>query len=595
MAIFHPHSLRCVCGATLTVELADSINVKRSPEARERILRGELHRAACPRCARKFTIEKPFYYTDFQRNALFKVFPREERHHWKQASIDLDGASRLIPAQLSGDGARTLRVIFGMDALREKLIAQDAHIDDRSLELLKVLLVYEHPILLRRPRLRLTLDAIDDADLRFSAAYEHAPQRFALRMPRAVAGPLLSDPSSLRKWSDNLEHSVFELPDHWVDMWRWSPQPTALDRLRGYADDAAAGKAIDTNERAFQQMLDGLPSGSHLPPWAKQSLRVLFAFAKAHNLQALEDALFEKRFGFELEDDWSTNDDKNDIDTLWRLLKALPDTNVEGNTKIHELLLDVGEGGGLYDPTSGDITIGSNELTNRERFEDVVRHEIGHAVHEMNDRLVNGWLESEFGWKVLGHDRDEDIDEWVGLMGGWGELTTSQQTDVRNALRTTLGTQPTWNPGPIPSLPAGHPWYGAAFGPRLAFEKTGANWYRNFQTWHRANGKAFFLNYWYKTFIAVDISTLDLVANMPDSYAAMSHFEFFAELYALYYDLDDPQRGAISQERGAWLDANIGSPETVAPMPATPVDKRHWETTVRPGKKGKRVASAKAN
>jgi hypothetical protein len=42
-------------------------------------------------------------------------------------------------------GERSLRVVFGLDELQEKLAAQDAGLDDRALELLKVLLVYEQP------------------------------------------------------------------------------------------------------------------------------------------------------------------------------------------------------------------------------------------------------------------------------------------------------------------------------------------------------------------------------------------------------------------------------------------------------------------
>ena len=68
MAVFHPHVVECVCGNRLNVNLADSINVKRSPETREQILRGELHRASCSVCARHMTVEKPFYYTDLTRN-----------------------------------------------------------------------------------------------------------------------------------------------------------------------------------------------------------------------------------------------------------------------------------------------------------------------------------------------------------------------------------------------------------------------------------------------------------------------------------------------------------------------------------------------
>ena len=50
---------------------------------------------------------------------------------------------------------------------------------DRVLELLKVLLVSEHPVLLRRPRLRLVLDRVTDDALEFVAAYEAALSRLS--------------------------------------------------------------------------------------------------------------------------------------------------------------------------------------------------------------------------------------------------------------------------------------------------------------------------------------------------------------------------------------------------------------------------------
>lgn len=59
--------------------------------------------------------------------------------------------------------------------------------------------------------------------------------------------------------------------------------------------------------------------------------------------------------------------------------------------------------------------------------------------------------------------------------------------------------------------------------------------------------------------MAVDVAALNLVAQMPSSYAAMSHFEFFAELYSLYYDKDDPQRSVIPAPVAQWLDANVGT------------------------------------
>lgn len=581
MSVLHPHTIECACGTALSVRLADSVNGHRSPTIRNSILEGQLHRCTCHACGRTFTVEKAFYYTDLPNNMLFRVAPRDERHDWKKASKELEKASQLIPGDLASPQGRVLRTVFGMDELREKLVAQDAGFDDRVIELFKVLLVYEHPFLLKKSRLRLTLQSVSETNVEFAAAFEHSPQKFALKLPRHLADELASQPDRLEAWTKGAhEKNLFSLPDHWVNMWRWSPQPSALSALKTCAAKIRAGKDIDVGTSAFTRMLDGLPRGTHLPSWAKQDLRAVFDYAKRIGHETLEASLFEIRFGFELEDDWSANSDENDIDTLWQLLKDLPDTNVEGNTKIHELLLDGGSGG-LYDPQSFDISIGSELLSQRESFEDVVRHEVGHAVHEQNDELVTNWLASEFGWRIFDRS-DAGIDAWVEQMGGWAELTPGQRKDVRNALKSALGNGSSWTPGPTPSLPAGHPWNGANFGPRLAFEHTGPNWYRNNDKWLRVEKKAFFMNFWYQTFLVVDEKALELIKKMPDNYAAMSHYEFFAELYALYYDLNDPKRKNIPESAMRWLDEHIG--KAAQGMPRRPSDrlKEDWESVGRP-------------
>jgi hypothetical protein len=152
---------------------------------------------------------------------------------------------------------------------------------------------------------------------------------------------------------------------------------------------------------------------------------------------------------------------------------------------------------------------------------------------------------------------------------------------VLQYLSSALGTRSSWDPGPTPNVPAGHAWWRADFGPRLAYERTGSNWYQNHPRWYRHDGRAFFLNYWYKTLCVVDETTLALVARMPSSYAAMSPFEFFAELYALYHDLDDPLRGALPAEVIQWFENVVGMPRALPGAPA-PVEKEEWETITRP-------------
>jgi len=214
-----------------------------------------------------------------------------------------------------------------------------------------------------------------------------------------------------------------------------------------------------------------------------------------------------------------------------------------------------------------------------------VRHEVGHGVHELFKANVDGWLASRFGWQRL-PATPGGIDQWVALMGGWGTLSPNERGDIRNYLVQAIGRGSNWVPGPAPNPAAGHPWHHQDFGPRLAFEKTGARWYNNNATWHRHGGKAFFLNYWYRELMVVDTATLDLInTGSPSKYAAMSPLEFFAEVYALYYDLDDPRRANLAADAVQWLDQAFGTPEPGAPsMPGlAPAHRSGGARIRRPG------------
>jgi len=583
MAVYYPYPVKGACGHSFTAQLARGINIRRTPELKKKIIDGLFHRVTCPVCGHTFTVEKEFSYTDFDTNTFIKVMPAPDRHLWKQASKDLTAEVRAIPDELAPAKKRTLRVVFGLAELREKIIAQEYGLDDRLAELMKVLLIHEHPFLIQRSRLRIHLDAVNDTAIQFVASYDHDKQCYRIGIPRDIVDNFLGKQEEVKSWV-NRSHpcsNIFHLKDdHWMNFWRWSPQPGALDLLHQYAQQVEAGKKIDVAGKDFQQMLSFIPKGNHLPAWAKKDVTTLFNYAKANNLQKLEDALFEIRFDKILDDDWYLNNDPDDIDTIWKLLKDLPETNVEGNSFINDLQLDSSVNGGYYEPSSRSIVIGATELSDKERFEDVVRHEVGHAVHELKKAAVDPWLTSHFGWQTF-ETSNTDIDKWVELMGGWGNVSPLEQSQVRTYLTEALGPGSRWESGSTPIAPSSHAWNRPDFGPRLAFERTGANWYLNFESWYQFNGKAFFLNYWYKTLCAVDIATLQLVHEMPSSYAAMSHFEFFAELYALYYDADDPAKKVIPADVAQWLNTNTAQDHPVMPASFI-VPEKAFDWTRRP-------------
>lgn len=329
----------------------------------------------------------------------------------------------------------------------------------------------------------------------------------------------------------------------------------------------------------FEIMCAQLPRAGSLSSNAKSDLQTLFNYAKRVNDGNAQDKLFEVRYGIVLDDEWGTNQDTADIDTIWNLLRNVPTNNIEGNTHLKEIEL-IGGGGGLYQ-WNGVIQIGSNELGQKEQFEDVLRHEVGHAVHADKVSLVDPWLKTEFGWQRFGRDQ-ASIDAWIGLMGGWetwGTVNATERIQISNALIQSLGNGSSWNPGPFPLFPSSHPWNRPNFGPRLAVEHSHANWYDTFPEWYRVNGLAFFLNYWYADLLVVKESALNLILRMPRRYAAMSHLEFFAELYSLYYDANDPGRTVIPKMTATWLDDNIG--KTGMGMP-NPPDRTHKSASRKP-------------
>jgi hypothetical protein len=585
MSLLHPYEVTDREGQRHVATLADCLNVQRTPSWRQRVLDRTLH---CLKSAgaggADLQIEKSFFYLDLARGQAFLVHPPRERFRYNGASEQLDRMLKVLPKDMLGR-AHQLRVVFGTEELREKLVAADAGLDDRAVELMKATVLHDHPVLLNRERLRLSLDQVDAQGARFLAQYDHSAKAFhAMYATPEVFG---GDTKTLKAWSGTMDkHDFYKLPkkgDHWVNYRRWLPAQDAVAELHVVVLALVKGNPPAVKSAPFKQLLERLPRGSALSSQAKTDLRKLFTWVKGQGLQQLQDQLFEIRFGVALEDSWYRNDDKNDIDTLWRLLKNLPDSHVEGNSKLSEIDLGHG-GGGFYSPSTMEIEIGASVLAFKENFEDTLRHEVGHAVHEANVALVDGWLWSRWGFTMF-PATPQGIDEWIGQMGpgaGYAGLGATQKTQVRALVRQAVGPTEQWGPTVTPNAPLGSPWRMPNFGPRLAFERSGANWYANNANWYRANGKAFAVNFWYGQLMCVNESTLELVnGKMPDSYAAMSPAEFFAEMYALYYDIGDPQRKNIPADAGAWIKAKLGGASRS--QPAKPKTATSKTALKRPG------------
>ena len=279
MSLMHPYTVTDRNGNRHDTTLADCLNVQRTPVARQRILDRSLHRVSAE--GQDMQVEKAFFYLDLARGQAFLVQPPRERYRYAEASATLDRMLQVLPDEMRAR-VPALRVAYGVEELREKLVADDAGLDDRAIELMKAAIVHDHPVLLTRARLRLSLDRVDAQGAQFVAAYDHSPKAFTVTY--ATPELFCGDARPLKSWSGTMKkHDLYKLPergDHWVNYRRWLPSQDAVADLHATVLALAKGKPPLPGSATFKSMLQRLPRGSALSSQGKKDLRSLFLWAE---------------------------------------------------------------------------------------------------------------------------------------------------------------------------------------------------------------------------------------------------------------------------------------------------------------------------
>lgn len=188
-------------------KIARSINAGRTPAYRLEILAGTFQRPGCTNCHLRFEVNDRFLYVDMPRRQWFAVLPIVDSDVAEEESLLRESYRRVVleapPLVQELGAAMQLRVVFGLDALREKLVAMEAGIDDRVLEYLKVLLVAQAPdVFVGEGRLVAT---DDDLLLRWTDGVRSFDWRVARADYEAAAQP------------DGPAHGAFAHDALWVD------------------------------------------------------------------------------------------------------------------------------------------------------------------------------------------------------------------------------------------------------------------------------------------------------------------------------------------------------------------------------------------
>lgn len=199
MSTFFQADVACPhCGEVASRSVASSINAQRSPRYRQEILERTFQRPTCGACKQHFVIDEPFIYLDLGRDQLIAVYPAGAIDEWAELEREVVATHAKgfgpeeAPHVAQALGAKlVLRTVFGLEALREKLVCAEHGIDDATLEAIKLRFFAEGRVPYEsRPRLSevvddklvLVCEPTPDPD----APPGSAPRQAVLRFPREL-------------------------------------------------------------------------------------------------------------------------------------------------------------------------------------------------------------------------------------------------------------------------------------------------------------------------------------------------------------------------------------------------------------------------
>ena len=543
MSFYDTVAIRCkTCGHEGTAEVARGVNASRQPSVRDEIFDRTFHTVECEGCKRRLTLDKEFFYSDFDRGMFYLVKPKDLEPRFRDGSAELNRRLKVARPARAADiyepRKASSRVVFGLDRLRENLLARNAGIDDRLLDVLKALLVSNEQLSPECTTAGIQLESVTDDYLEFIAEPQYGRDAQRARLPREAFASLLAERLGQLEAAAPQQHQQ------------------ALELLRQFADTARAERFVDTTSPDFERMLMNLPSD--LSNAAQADLRIL---------QGRTRNFFERKMNIWLADNWLANDDVRDIPALYRMLVALPDAHVQKNFHIDRLQISPTDIS-WYRGRDDVIAIAAIRIANEDVLETYLYHEVGHAVHAKYDAIdwrVSSWLE-DLGWRNFGSDQigvevtDREIDQWARHMTDYQALNESEKRQMREVIKQALGPEGTKTRPPLKIAGDNHPW-NRNLGPRKAFDQSNTKWWENVLRWHHEGDWAYAYNYRYKNLMAVKLSVIAEFHGKLDDFAFYSQWEFFAELYRVAYDQNDPRRATLSQARIDRLYDMLGPPE----------------------------------
>jgi hypothetical protein len=147
-----------------------SVNVTLEPENKAKVLSGELFRFTCPACDKHTMVAHTVLYHDMERGLMIYLVPGDDASRNKV----LDD---LGPIPGPAGERITMRAVPEFNALKDKIFAFDAGVDDRLLEVTKLVIKIQNDQLRSA---KLYFDRIEGDKLVLASVTEHGAQSISL-------------------------------------------------------------------------------------------------------------------------------------------------------------------------------------------------------------------------------------------------------------------------------------------------------------------------------------------------------------------------------------------------------------------------------
>ncbi len=172
MSMEHMEKIECPkCRAEGDFVIWQSINTQLDPETKDKVLNGEIFRFKCPKCGNVVNVQYDCLYHQMEDQRMIHLVGPDGPVDEAVDALNKIADGSMMPGAELMDSGYTFRIVRSQNQLREKIYILDQGLDDRVIELMKVIIISN--MMIQQPEIKVAEFLLE--------INEGAPERFAVR------------------------------------------------------------------------------------------------------------------------------------------------------------------------------------------------------------------------------------------------------------------------------------------------------------------------------------------------------------------------------------------------------------------------------